>query len=265
MTKKNLKFKIKTFPRTRQITSELFDQAVLHHVVHGLYEFDVSKIMQYINLQKQKGNLFSFSAYFIFCLAKAVKEFEILNSMRYGNRKVIIFDDVDISFLFESENNFDMSPIIYVIKAADKKTFQEINNEIQNLKEKKKEFFNEQEKNVKSYYLIPKFIRKLIIKRKYRYDPFFRKKYGGTICVSSLGKFVQGWGYGIPISGFTLFAIIGAISKKAVVNNDKIEIRELVNTTFSVDHDLVDGAPGVRFGMRFKELFESGYGLDFKD
>ena len=61
---------------------ELFDQAVKHHVVHGLYEFDVTKIMKFINEQNKKGKIFSFTGYVIYCLAQATQEFEIINSAK---------------------------------------------------------------------------------------------------------------------------------------------------------------------------------------
>ena len=37
--------------------------------------------------------------------------------------------------------------------------------------------------------------------------------------------------------------------------------RELLSMTISFDHDIIDGAPAVRFTQRLKELIESGYGL----
>jgi pyruvate/2-oxoglutarate dehydrogenase complex dihydrolipoamide acyltransferase (E2) component len=41
----------------------------------------------------------------------------------------------------------------------------------------------------------------------------------------------------------------------------RIEVREYLNMTVSVDHDIVDGAPAARFVNELRELIESGYGL----
>lgn len=41
----------------------------------------------------------------------------------------------------------------------------------------------------------------------------------------------------------------------------QICIREYLNVTLDFDHDIVDGAPAARFGQRFRELVESGHGL----
>jgi pyruvate/2-oxoglutarate dehydrogenase complex dihydrolipoamide acyltransferase (E2) component len=40
-----------------------------------------------------------------------------------------------------------------------------------------------------------------------------------------------------------------------------IEIREFVDLTISIDHDVVDGAPIARFVNDFRNLIESGYSL----
>ena len=59
-----------------------------------------------------------------------------------------------------------------------------------------------------------------------------------------------------------LLMIVGGIAKKPGVVKERIEIREYLDLTISIDHDVVDGAPMVRFVNRFRELFESGYGLN---
>jgi len=46
------------------------------------------------------------------------------------------------------------------------------------------------------------------------------------------------------------------------VVDDKVKVREYLHVVVTVDHDLVDGAPLARFVSRFKDLVESGYGLD---
>jgi pyruvate/2-oxoglutarate dehydrogenase complex dihydrolipoamide acyltransferase (E2) component len=38
--------------------------------------------------------------------------------------------------------------------------------------------------------------------------------------------------------------------------------REILNLTVTFDHEVIDGAPAVRFTRRLVELIECGYGLD---
>jgi pyruvate/2-oxoglutarate dehydrogenase complex dihydrolipoamide acyltransferase (E2) component len=39
---------------------------------------------------------------------------------------------------------------------------------------------------------------------------------------------------------------------------ERIEVREYLSLTLSMDHDLIDGAPAARFAARLKELIEGG-------
>jgi pyruvate/2-oxoglutarate dehydrogenase complex dihydrolipoamide acyltransferase (E2) component len=62
----------------------------------------------------------------------------------------------------------------------------------------------------------------------------------------------------------TLGLTIGGMAEKPGVVEGRVEIREYLCVTVSVDHDIIDGAPEVRFIRRLKELVESGYGLDYR-
>ena len=59
----------------------------------------------------------------------------------------------------------------------------------------------------------------------------------------------------------TLTVTIGGLAEKPGVVDGRIEVREFVHLTVSVDHDIVDGAPAARFTQLFKELLEGNYGL----
>lgn len=62
----------------------------------------------------------------------------------------------------------------------------------------------------------------------------------------------------------TLQLTLGGIARKPGVVEERIEIRDYLDVTISLDHDLVDGAPAARFTQRLRELIESGYGLQLK-
>ena len=54
---------------------------------------------------------------------------------------------------------------------------------------------------------------------------------------------------------------VGGIGEKQTVVDGQIVTRDYLNLTISFDHDIIDGAPAVRFTERLKELIESGFGL----
>ncbi|MBU4253236.1 MAG: 2-oxo acid dehydrogenase subunit E2 [Acidobacteria bacterium] len=55
---------------------------------------------------------------------------------------------------------------------------------------------------------------------------------------------------------FTLNIGVGGISKKPGVHQGEIAIREYLDLTISIDHDVVDGAPAARFVQNFRTLLE---------
>jgi pyruvate/2-oxoglutarate dehydrogenase complex dihydrolipoamide acyltransferase (E2) component len=74
-----------------------------------------------------------------------------------------------------------------------------------------------------------------------------------------MGK-INGWI--LPVSVHPLAFAIGSIVKKPGVKDDKIEIREYLYMTVSVDHDVIDGAPAVRALAKLTKLIERGHGLE---
>jgi pyruvate dehydrogenase E2 component (dihydrolipoamide acetyltransferase) len=79
---------------------------------------------------------------------------------------------------------------------------------------------------------------------------------GGTTAVSNLGMFgIENFAAVINPPHATILAV-GAGEKKAVVVDDRIEIRTQMACTLSVDHRAVDGALGAQLLQAFKVLIE---------
>jgi pyruvate/2-oxoglutarate dehydrogenase complex dihydrolipoamide acyltransferase (E2) component len=69
--------------------------------------------------------------------------------------------------------------------------------------------------------------------------------------------FGSGGGWGIGLSNHTLEIILGGISKRPVMIKGRMEEREFLNVTISVDHNVIDGAPGARFARDLRQLLEN--------
>jgi pyruvate/2-oxoglutarate dehydrogenase complex dihydrolipoamide acyltransferase (E2) component len=70
---------------------------------------------------------------------------------------------------------------------------------------------------------------------------------------------VSGWF--IPVSIHPICFGISSVVKKPAVIDDKIEIREILNMTILLDHDVFDGAPMARFINDLSKNIRSGIGL----
>ena len=84
---------------------------------------------------------------------------------------------------------------------------------------------------------------------------------GSTFTITSLGAL--GGLMATPIINYPEVAILGVhkISKRPAVRDDKIEIRDLMNLSISVDHRVVDGYDAARFVAAIKAKLEAPQGL----
>jgi 2-oxoacid dehydrogenases acyltransferase (catalytic domain) len=118
---------------------------------------------------------------------------------------------------------------------------------------------------LKVFPFLPSFLFRIgwwIFRRMGKTSPQVWTKYMGTVGITAVGMFGKGAGWGIPLTGHTLYITLGGIGEKPGAVDGQIVIREYLSMTISFDHDIVDGAPAARFTRRLKELIESGYGLD---
>lgn len=253
-------FTFKDFPKIRHGYIDVLREGQRKRFIHGLFEVDVTDVRLKLREYKTKmGESPSFTAFVIHCLGKAVDENKILHAMRQGRNKLVLFDDVDVSTQIEVEVDGHKIVKPHVVRAANRKSFREIHNEIRAAQVGKPE---EEQKyqSMQLFLSLPRFIRS-VFWWFIASQPQVFKKLGGTVGMSAIGMFADGAGWGIPISFPTLMITLGGIGEKPGVVDGRIEIREYLSLTVSVDHDIVDGAPATRFAKRLRELMETGFGI----
>jgi pyruvate/2-oxoglutarate dehydrogenase complex dihydrolipoamide acyltransferase (E2) component len=80
----------------------------------------------------------------------------------------------------------------------------------------------------------------------------------GTVAVTSIGMFGGGAGYGLtPLTLMSLGLIVGGISQQPRVIDGQVQVRDVLNLTLAIDHDVIDGAPAARFAAELRELVET--------
>jgi pyruvate/2-oxoglutarate dehydrogenase complex dihydrolipoamide acyltransferase (E2) component len=79
----------------------------------------------------------------------------------------------------------------------------------------------------------------------------------GTVAVTAVGMFAGGGGFGItPLSLMSLEVIVGGVSQRPRVIDGQVRVRDVLDLTVVIDHNLVDGAPAARFTADFREHLE---------
>ena len=67
-----------------------------------------------------------------------------------------------------------------------------------------------------------------------------------------------GGGFGItPLTLMSLEIIVGGMSQRPRVIDGQVTVRDVLDLTVAIDHNVVDGAPAARFAAEFRELLEN--------
>ncbi len=219
--------------RMRKIISErmLMSKHVSPHVT-SFVEADVTNIVNWRNkvkgaFAKREGENFTFTPIFMEAVAKAIKDFPMINICVSGN-KIIKRKDINIGMAAALPTG---NLIVPVVKNADRLNLVGLAKKV-----------NELAKNARDNKLKPEDIQ------------------GGTYTVTNVGTF--GNVMGTPIINQPQVAILalGAIRKVPAVietpDGDFIGIRHKMFLSHSYDHRVVDGALGGTFVKRVAEYLE---------
>ena len=255
-------YKIQTFPQSRLATFDVFSVGKRKHHVAAILEFDVTEARIKLKALKRSEKNVSFSAWLLKTISAAIAMHPEVAAFRIGKRKIISFNDINISFLVEKEIEGKKVPFPLVIEKVNQKTIPEITREIHDSKNlalskddiviNRKPRFSE-----RLYYRMPGFMRRLTWRIMLNNPKFVFGKMG-NVSVTSPGMMGRVNGWFIHNSVHPVSFGIGSVLKKPVVINDKIEIREILNATLLLDHDVVDGAPMARFVKDMTRYIEKG-------
>jgi pyruvate/2-oxoglutarate dehydrogenase complex dihydrolipoamide acyltransferase (E2) component len=248
--------------RSRIATFDIFDVGLRKHHIHAMLEFDVTDTRLKLRNLRKKGTIVSFNAWLIKIIGSVLQKHPEAASYLYSKKRLIIFDDINVSMIVEKKIGDSKVPIPLVIEKANKKSAIEINQEIENAKRQKLnsgDIVLEKQSSAyqRIYYHLPGFLRRffwiLLLK-----NPKTAYKTMGNVAVTSIGMIGKINGWFIHRSIHPISFGVGSILKKPVIVDNEIKIREILNMTILVDHDVIDGAPMVRLLDDLTEYIETG-------
>ncbi|MFC1879582.1 2-oxo acid dehydrogenase subunit E2 [Chloroflexota bacterium] len=255
-------YQVVDFPRVREIVVDVMVPAESKHMIHVLFEADVTGIRKYREKKKIEGAAApSITAFIIKCVADAAMTNKRIAALRFASRKLAIFDEMHVSCNVEKEIDGQNQPMGLVVRQANRKSIDEIHDEIHSYA---KEGFKKQIEPLRKFAKLPRFLRAIFFSSMLS-NPNQIVKQGFNIIVTSMGMFGAGGGHVIPYQHCSLCISVGGITRKPGIVEDRIEPREFLSITATFDHDITDGAPAARFAQVLKEYIESGHGLLSKE
>lgn len=201
--------------------------------VTSFQEVDMTRVVQWREKNKdaflkRENEKLTFTPVFIEAIARAVRDFPLVNVSVDGT-KVIIHKNVNIGMAV-SLPNFNL--IVPVIRNADEKSLLGIVKSV-----------NDLARRARISKLVPDEIS------------------GGTISLTNLGSFGTLMGTPIINQPQTAIVAVGAVKKRAVVvetpDGDTIAIRPVMIISVTYDHRVIDGALGGQFLNRIVQNLET--------
>ncbi len=225
--------KLVKMDRMRQMIADhmVYSKHTSPHVT-AYVEADLTELVQWRNenkvaFQEKHGEKLTFTPLFVEAVAKAVKDFPMIN-VSVDGENIIVKEHINIGMATALPSG---NLIVPVVKDADKKDLKTIATDVNALAAKARE------NNLK-----PEDIQ------------------GSTFTISNVGTF--GSLMGTPIINQPEVAILalGIIKKRAEVieteNGDEIAIRSMMYLSLSFDHRVVDGYLGGSFLRRIADYLE---------
>jgi len=256
------KYTYHSIPTSRIATFDVYAVGLQRHHVSALLEFDVTTSRKKLRELKRRGRKVTFSAWLIKVISRAVQQHPEAAAYLYSKKKLITFDDINISILIEKEIDGKRVPIPLVIERTNEKSIEEIALEIEKAGRQiisdKDIVLNKPSKMYENlYYHLPGFLRRMIWRWMLRRPRMVHRKMGNVV-ITSLGMIGKINGWFIHQTVHPLSVGTGSIIKKPRVSDDRIEAREILNMTVLMDHDVLDGAPMVRFINDLTRYIENG-------
>jgi pyruvate/2-oxoglutarate dehydrogenase complex dihydrolipoamide acyltransferase (E2) component len=258
-------FSIQEFSRSRIATIDVCELGLKKHHIAAMLEIDVTETRQKIRqYRKNTGNI-SYSAWLIKAIGTTVQNHKRSAAFLKGNRKVVLFDDVNVSFLVEKELNGEKVPFPVLLKKVNELGIEEITHRLTASKDEQISandivLHKKSSRAERVYYRLPGFFRRLVWKIMLKHPGILYQKMG-NVAITSIGMMGKINGWFIPISIHPVCFGISSVLKKPAVINDKVVIREIMNFTVLIDHDVMDGAPMARFVSELSKNIEHGIGL----
>jgi pyruvate/2-oxoglutarate dehydrogenase complex dihydrolipoamide acyltransferase (E2) component len=248
-------------PRLRNVILDALAEGRRKNIAHILLEADLGDVLEQLEkLRQGGGEPVSITSYIAKSFACAIDEDKRMQAYRLGSSRLIAFDDVDLAVIVEREWEGEAVPVFYLLRAAQRKTVYEINREIRAARTTPLGTTGPMNALEMLFFRLPAWLRKILwffIRR----NPYWFKDLAGTAAVSSMGMYTSGAAVGVPVTPMTLTLTVGTIEKKLALRDGQAVEHDIVHLTLSVDHDIIDGAPLMRFAERFKQILRGGIAL----
>ena len=246
------------FPASRRLVTTAVRAGRRIVPMHGLLEVDVTEARR---LLAEHEPPLSLTAFVVASVARAAAAHPGVHAYRDWRGRLVQHRHVDVQTLIEVPTAQGPFGLVHIVRDADVRSVPEISSELRTVKADPGATATGR-------------LMQAVVPVAGRIPGLFRAMYAvmgrsvrvhrqtGTVQVTAVGMFAGGGGFAIaPPTLASLLVVVGGLSKRARVIDERIVVRDVLDLTVTIDHNVVDGAPATRFGAELRSVVESAAAL----
>lgn len=217
--------------------------------MHGLVDVDVTEARRLL------GEL-SLTAFVVAAVARAAAAHPEVHAYRDWRGRLVRHCHVDVQTLVEVPTAQGPFGLVHVVRDADIRDVVAISDELRQVKADLSSVPTGRalQRFAPLAGRIPGFFPAMyaVMSRSVR-----AHELAGTVQVTAIGMFAGGGGFAIaPPTLASLTVVVGGMSRRPRVVDDEVVVRDVLDLTVTIDHNVVDGAPATRFGADLRHRME---------
>ena len=245
---------VRPFPASRRLVTSAVRAGRRIVPMHGLLEVDVTEARRRLG---EHDPPLSLTAFVVASVARAAAAHPQVHAYRDWRGRLVQHRHVDVQTLIEVPTRQGPFGLVHVVRDADIRGVADISTELRSVK-------------ANADVTTTGRMLRTAAPLAGRVPGLFRAMYAvlgrsvrahlqtGTVQVTAVGMFAAGAGFAIaPPTLASLLVVVGGLSKRPRVIDDDIVIRDVLDITVTIDHNVVDGAPPTRFGADLRSLLQT--------
>ncbi len=223
--------------------------------MHGLLDVDVTDARQLLDAHDPPLSL---TAFVVASVARAVATHPEVHAYRDWRGRLVQHRHVDVQTLVEVPTDQGAFGLVHVVRDAEVRDVIEVSRELRAVKASPASTASG-----RALAGFAPFAGRIPGLYPVMYAAMARSVWmhlrTGTVQVTAVGMFAGGSGFAIaPSTLASVSVVVGGWSRRPRAIGDQVLIRDVLDLTVTIDHNVVDGAPAARFGAELRRRLEDG-------
>jgi pyruvate/2-oxoglutarate dehydrogenase complex dihydrolipoamide acyltransferase (E2) component len=245
---------VRPFPSSRRLVTAAERAGRRMAPMHGLVDLDVTRARRLLAAGDPPP---SFTAFVVACVARAAAAHPEVHAYRDWRGRLVLHRHADVATLVEIGTPQGLFTLPHVLRDADVRGVADLSAELRAVQAQPGASGSGRAlaRFGTTATRVPGFSAALyaVLGRTVR-----ARRLSGTVAVTAVGMFAGGGGFGLaPPTLMSLQVVVGGVSRRPRVVDGRVEVRDVLDLTVTIDHNVVDGAPAARFGADLRRRVES--------